>query len=61
MTINLKEIAKQNAGQDFITTIELVVIQSGHYNASSTVKSFLKNKDFMLTLNSKNKLVIKVN
>lgn len=61
LTINLKEIAKQNAGQDFITTIELVVIQSGHYNASSTVKSFLKNKDFMLTLNSKNKLVIKVN
>ena len=61
MTINLKEIAKQNAGQDFITTIELVVIQSGHYNASSTVKNFLKNKDFMLTLNSKNKLVIKVN
>ena len=61
LTINLKEIAKQNAGQDFITTIELVVIQSGHYNASSTVKNFLKNKDFMLTLNSKNKLVIKVN
>lgn len=61
LTINLKEIANQNAGQDFITTIELAVIQSGHYNASSTVKSFLKNKDFMLTLNSKNKLVIKVN
>lgn len=56
LSINLKEIAKQKAGKDFMTAIELTFMQKAQSEVSSTVTGFLKNKTIMTSLNNKNKL-----
>ena len=60
LCINLKDIAKQNAGQNFTTIIELQVNQSETFNGSSIVASTLQNKDIMTSLNNRNKLKFKI-
>lgn len=60
LSINLREIAKQKAGHNFITTIELEFLQAAQSEVSSTITGFLKNKSIMTRLNNKNKLKIEI-
>lgn len=59
LSINLKDIADQKTGHDFVVEFDLEISQIARFKGSATIESFLEKKSIMATLNNINRLQVK--